>query len=85
MPLHFDIDFPVALLFDHDLICLRPRWPHSVILEKEGPNDGLVSIESAKWVSLVLCGSSLSYVRAMLESFHRELMSVLSRTLATST
>ncbi|KAF9448168.1 alpha/beta-hydrolase [Macrolepiota fuliginosa MF-IS2] len=25
------------------------KWPHSVILEKEGPNDGLVSIESAKW------------------------------------
>jgi len=27
------------------------KWPHSVILEKEGPNDGLVSVESAKWVS----------------------------------
>lgn len=27
------------------------RWSHSVILEKEGLNDGLVSIESAKWVS----------------------------------
>jgi len=26
------------------------RWPHSVILEKEGPNDGLVSVESSKWV-----------------------------------
>ncbi|KAL0580812.1 lipase 2 [Marasmius crinis-equi] len=25
------------------------KWPHSVILEKEGPNDGLVSLESAKW------------------------------------
>lgn len=25
------------------------KYPHSVILEKEGPNDGLVSIESAKW------------------------------------
>ena len=25
------------------------RWPHSVILAKEGPNDGLVSVESAKW------------------------------------
>ncbi len=24
------------------------RWPHSVILEKEGANDGLVSVESAK-------------------------------------
>ncbi|KAK7059168.1 lipase 2 [Paramarasmius palmivorus] len=25
------------------------KWPHSIILEKEGPNDGLVSVESAKW------------------------------------
>ncbi|EAU92719.1 triacylglycerol lipase [Coprinopsis cinerea okayama7 len=25
------------------------KYPHSVILEREGPNDGLVSIESAKW------------------------------------
>ncbi|KAG6899126.1 hypothetical protein C0993_000503 [Termitomyces sp. T159_Od127] len=25
------------------------RWPHSVILEREGPNDGLVSVESSKW------------------------------------
>ncbi|PFH54833.1 hypothetical protein AMATHDRAFT_362 [Amanita thiersii Skay4041] len=25
------------------------KWPHSVIMEKEGNNDGLVSIESAKW------------------------------------
>ncbi|KZS95765.1 alpha/beta-hydrolase, partial [Sistotremastrum niveocremeum HHB9708] len=25
------------------------RWPHSVIMEKEGPNDGLVSVESSKW------------------------------------
>ncbi|EMD41945.1 hypothetical protein CERSUDRAFT_110499 [Gelatoporia subvermispora B] len=25
------------------------KWPHSVILEKEGPNDGLVSLKSAKW------------------------------------
>ncbi|KAF9270028.1 alpha/beta-hydrolase [Marasmius fiardii PR-910] len=25
------------------------KWPHGVILEKEGPNDGLVSVESAKW------------------------------------
>ncbi|KAF9566139.1 alpha/beta-hydrolase [Agrocybe pediades] len=25
------------------------KWPHSVILEKEGPNDGLVSVESSKW------------------------------------
>ncbi|KAG2740648.1 hypothetical protein P692DRAFT_201935487 [Suillus brevipes Sb2] len=26
------------------------KWPHSIILEKEGPNDGVVSVESAKWV-----------------------------------
>jgi len=25
------------------------KWPHSVVLEKEGPNDGLVSVESSKW------------------------------------
>lgn len=25
------------------------RWPHSVVLAKEGPNDGLVSVNSAKW------------------------------------
>ncbi|WWC68777.1 uncharacterized protein I206_102712 [Kwoniella pini CBS 10737] len=25
------------------------RWPHSVILSKEGPNDGLVSVHSAMW------------------------------------
>ncbi|KAK4685601.1 triacylglycerol lipase, partial [Tremellales sp. Uapishka_1] len=25
------------------------RWPHSVILKKEGPNDGLVSVQSARW------------------------------------
>lgn len=25
------------------------RWPHSVIYTKEGPNDGLVSVYSAKW------------------------------------
>lgn len=25
------------------------KWPHSVVLEREGPNDGLVSVESAKW------------------------------------
>ncbi|KAF5375001.1 hypothetical protein D9758_000462 [Tetrapyrgos nigripes] len=25
------------------------KWPHSVVLEKEGPNDGLVSVHSAKW------------------------------------
>lgn len=26
------------------------RWSHSVVMEKEGPNDGLVSLKSAKWV-----------------------------------
>jgi len=25
------------------------KWPHGVILEKEGPNDGLVSVTSAQW------------------------------------
>ncbi|PCH33909.1 alpha/beta-hydrolase [Wolfiporia cocos MD-104 SS10] len=25
------------------------KWPHSVIMEKEGPNDGLVSRASAEW------------------------------------
>jgi len=25
------------------------KWSHSVVLEKEGPNDGLVSLQSAKW------------------------------------
>ncbi|CCL98514.1 uncharacterized protein FIBRA_00513 [Fibroporia radiculosa] len=25
------------------------KWPHSVIMEKEGPNDGLVSLKSAQW------------------------------------
>lgn len=30
------------------------KWPHSVILEKEGENDGLVSVESSKWVGLAL-------------------------------
>ncbi|ORX36325.1 Alpha/Beta hydrolase protein [Kockovaella imperatae] len=25
------------------------RYPHTVIMAKEGPNDGLVSVESAKW------------------------------------
>lgn len=29
------------------------RWPHSVVLEKEGANDGLVSVESSKWVRCV--------------------------------
>ena len=34
------------------------KYPHSVILEKEGPNDGLVSVESAKWVRQT-CGYTL--------------------------
>ncbi|THH28298.1 hypothetical protein EUX98_g5891 [Antrodiella citrinella] len=25
------------------------KWSHSVVLEKEGPNDGLVSLKSAQW------------------------------------
>jgi triacylglycerol lipase len=32
----------------------RIRFPHSVVLEKEGPNDGLVSIMSARWVTIFL-------------------------------
>lgn len=31
------------------------RWPHSVVLEKEGPNDGLVSLQSAQWVRNSIC------------------------------
>lgn len=31
-------------------VLTRSRYPHSVILEKEGPNDGLVSVASSKWV-----------------------------------
>lgn len=27
------------------------KFPHSVIMEKEGANDGMVSVESSKWVS----------------------------------
>jgi triacylglycerol lipase len=26
------------------------KWPHSVVLEHEGENDGLVSVTSSKWV-----------------------------------
>jgi len=44
----------------------RYRWPHSVILEKEGPNDGLVSVDSAKWVhipdltpKILICNGSM--------------------------
>ena len=37
-----------------DVVCVcaraRRRWPHSVVYEKEGPNDGLVSLKSARWV-----------------------------------
>jgi triacylglycerol lipase len=40
---------PLSFFLSTDTI----RWPHSVILEKEGPNDGLVSVESSKWVGLV--------------------------------
>jgi hypothetical protein len=37
------------IYFAHGGFC---RWPHSIILEREGPNDGLVSVESSKWVRL---------------------------------
>jgi hypothetical protein len=45
------------------------RWPHSVILEKEGPNDGLVSVESAKWASWLLMGLGYVCVVLMLDLF----------------
>jgi triacylglycerol lipase len=32
---------------------LCTRFSHSVVLEKEGPNDGLVSILSARWVTVL--------------------------------
>ncbi|KIK70795.1 hypothetical protein GYMLUDRAFT_210269 [Collybiopsis luxurians FD-317 M1] len=32
------------------------RYPHSVVFEKEGPNDGLVSVHSARWAS---CATNL--------------------------
>lgn len=35
------------------------KWPHSVILAKEGPNDGLVSVESSKWVTSPLLSNSI--------------------------
>jgi triacylglycerol lipase len=33
---------------------LSIRFSHSVVLEKEGPNDGLVSVLSARWVNILL-------------------------------
>lgn len=49
------LDDPVVAYFSwgatYEPSLLDPfRWPHGVILTKEGQNDGLVSIESAKWV-----------------------------------
>ena len=38
------------ILASRDTRLTKYRWPHSVVLEKEGPNDGLVSVESSKWV-----------------------------------
>lgn len=33
------------------------KFPHSIIMEKEGANDGMVSVESSKWVSafIIFC------------------------------
>ena len=33
------------------------KFPHSIIMEKEGANDGMVSVESSKWVStfIIVC------------------------------
>ena len=28
---------------------ISPRYPHSIIAAQEGPNDGLVSVQSAQW------------------------------------
>ncbi|KAH8119938.1 alpha/beta-hydrolase [Phellopilus nigrolimitatus] len=40
--------FSWGAVFDPGLIDAF-KWPHSVIMEKEGPNDGLVSVASSKW------------------------------------
>lgn len=46
------------------------KWPHSVILEKEGPNDGLVSVESAKWVSARRTGVRKVYLSEYVSRAH---------------
>ena len=45
-----------------------PRWPHSVVLEKEGPNDGLVSLQSAQWVRVSASHSPLPRPSALARS-----------------
>lgn len=45
MPCPFGFDFPSNI----QNFLLANRWPHSVILGIEGPNDGLVSVSSSKW------------------------------------
>src|SRR5579863_2803771 len=55
---------PVSFAYDPYTLSVVRRWPHSIILEKEGPNDGLVSVESAKWASWLSDGSSLCVRRA---------------------
>lgn len=47
------------------------KWSHSVVLEKEGLNDGLVSVNSAKWVGAFHCTSNC----------HLQFMSYRERTL----
>ena len=60
------------------------RWPHSVILEKEGPNDGLVSVESAKWVSYLHpdgscgCGAQRFPIRERISARFRTLITSIS-------
>ena len=49
--------FHTSLLI-HALLTLHYGWPHSVIFEKEGPNDGLVSVESSKWVGFDILDSN---------------------------
>mgnify|MGYP006281833839 FL=1 len=33
----------------YDRVCVALRFPHRMIQRKEGPNDGLVSLKSARW------------------------------------
>ncbi|KAG0348107.1 hypothetical protein BG004_006082 [Podila humilis] len=56
--------FSYAASFEPGLFS-RFRFPWSVIKEREGPNDGLVSVESAKWGT---------YVRTIPNADHMDLM-----------
>jgi len=37
------------LIYLCNCVILRCRWPHGIVYEKEGPNDGLVSVASSRW------------------------------------